>query len=210
MGVRPHPYTTRSVSRGDCGMRRSPALAATAEEVVVRALRGQEGQRAVVQHHVQDDAAAHVRAAVGADVAHRAFRVQHAALLGAEQRRLGEHVPAADGAAPLRDRRLVLREVEAEATDLRTVGGVQLDGRRQPCRREVGLAPQVEGGVGRHASRLAGHGRDPIGEAADGIDLRQRRVEVALEFARVGDDLRGVLRADQVRRAWSTACRSSG
>ena len=37
---------------------------AAAEQVVVRALRGEERQRAVVEHHVQDDAAAHLLPAV--------------------------------------------------------------------------------------------------------------------------------------------------
>ena len=70
-------------------------------EVAVHALGGQERERAVIEHRVNDDGADNVRRAVVGRLAHSAARVQHHAIFCAGQR-FTKQFPRASRLAPPR------------------------------------------------------------------------------------------------------------
>ena len=157
------------------------------EELEVRALRGDEGQRSVIVHCQMEDDRADRPRAVAAPFADAALGVQHEPFLRADWQRLAEDVPLTG-----RDRlRLpaaagVFGKVQGKpARDLRAPAVVQLDRRRQPIAREDRLAPDEERVLGirrRGAIRLADEPRQP----GEGVDL-------TLRFLQPVEERRGVV-----------------
>ncbi len=116
--------------------------AQAADELEIRALRRDETQRAVVEHHVEDHGADDALL-VGAGLARAdaALRVQHAALVGAHRNRLTEDFPVAALALVVVGR-FGVGQVEREPADERAIGAIELDRRREPELLEIGGAPQ--------------------------------------------------------------------
>ncbi len=105
-----------------------------AEQLEVRALRRDEGQRAiVVDREVQDDRSHGRRILAAAGRADAAFGVEHEPLLRADRQRLAEDVPLA-GRKRLRllPAAGVFGQVERESAGEGSAAIVELDGRRQP------------------------------------------------------------------------------
>ena len=125
---------------------------AGASDLQVRAARRDEGQRAVVEHGPDDD-----RADAASAVADAAARAEHVPLARPERRHFFERVPGR--AARLGEASAAgVRQVQREPAHQDVARGVQLDRRRDPEAREVGLRPDLEGPVRRgcRAGRNAG------------------------------------------------------
>ena len=168
------------------------------EQLEVGALRADERQVAVVEHHVHDDRPDHLTAR-DADAP---LRMEHAALFRAEGLRLAEHLPAA-GELRLRLLRAarVLGEIQPEAAHQLAAGVVELDGRREPLAIERRLLPDGERTRRpRRRVELIGADADQLRQAGIAIDLGPRLDCQFLEALCVVLRLDGVLRRDQPAR----------
>ena len=176
------------------------------DDLVVRILRRDEGQRFVFEQHVQDDRALLRPHAGGVDRADPPLGVQHAPLLGAERRDFDEHVPLAAGAALQIDRcRRVFGNVQRKPADKLAVAVVQLDRRGEPLPPQSRLPPDQERRVARRRV-LRGLDADEIGQrvdGVDGVDLVPRLLGVAQQCLHVILRLDRVLASDQLARARS-------
>src|SRR6185436_12777754 len=123
-------------------------LSIRAQRLEIRALGRDEGQRPVVEHHPDDDAAgdaaAHADAATGA---------QHVPLARPERRHLVNRLlPGAPGRA-IRSGR-ILRQAQREWAEQRPVGAVELDRRRQSIGGQIGARPDRKRTIGRRRAAV--------------------------------------------------------
>ena len=113
------------------------------QRLEVRALRRDERQRLVVEHHAHDDAAD--QTAVLADAT---AGPEDMALARTERRDLVERLLPAAAAGRFEASGRVLGQVKRERTDDPAFGIVQVDGRRQAVAREVGVRPDDKRAIG--------------------------------------------------------------
>ena len=147
--VREERTASPSIDRQvDAGIRRTCVRwpRGRAEHFVIGVLRRNEGQRPVVEGHVNDHGAGDGvggRHVARPRQAHAAFRVQHAALLGAEGEHFAVDLPIA--ARPQeRGHGGGVGKVQGETAHEGTVRAVQLDRRRQAKSGEIRSLPHGE------------------------------------------------------------------
>ena len=149
-------------------------LAIGTQRLEIRALRRDEGQCPIVEHHAHDEAANH--AAADADASGDA---QHVPLAGSKRGNLVERlVPTAARRSIFG--RGIFRQAEPERADQAAVGAVQLDGRRQAVGGKIGARPDGKG------ARGIGHRRrhiepDQLVERRDHVDLIHRLLKPLLQ-----------------------------
>ena len=166
-------------------------LAIGAQRFEIGVLRRAERERAVVEHHADDD-----RAEPAVSFADAAARAQHVAFARSKRRDFGEEIPVAAGRLPPRRGVLGLGQMEGEPAHEPSIGAVQLDGRRQTVGREIGLRPHRERPI-RRGPRDVGWSGDDVGERAQRIDLIERLAQPKLQFFALARSLPTVFGGDQ-------------